>query len=435
MAHAVDFGVRIVDIDYEMCAPMNNLDICLSAYSGNELCRVPVIRIFGILNNQRHDKCCVHVHRVFPYFLVPFHPHDKALFATLSEEEVNLYLTSFASQIEDIMRSEHPSHNKKKELFQSVSVVFARDFYGFQRAEEPFIELCLVEPRDVRRVCAIVGSGAVNGCAFPAFEAHIPFVLRFLVDWNLFGMNLVRFARALFRQPVPRRLAVPAHLRSSKRVRRRSLCQVELDIVCDSIRNAQWMSRARLDDADADSDLAQCQLVPSLRSIWAWERQRRAQLDLTVTDNLTQLFSPKMKRFKVPSNRVAKRHADVLDKVLRRIERERPSPQSPPASPSQFSSQRTYAMYGDDASSLSVIESAEASQLNRSRRFVLSQSQLHSDNVSVLTQNDDELLDILDELQHDEQSDAASSGKVSQMTSIPEQAGDLTAVLAVLYAF
>ena len=133
MSEELVVGVRIVSIDYAMSRPMDHLDFCLSAYSGNALFRVPVIRIFGILKGI-NTKCCVHVHRVFPYFLVRFHPTKRKLFESMSEDEVNLYLASFGKQIEAIMTSLSESgggqsnygqsnHGQRpKELFYDLSI-------------------------------------------------------------------------------------------------------------------------------------------------------------------------------------------------------------------------------------------------------------------------------------------------------------------------
>lgn len=38
---------------------------------------------------------------------------------------------------------------------------------------------------------------------FQPYEAHIPFLLQFFVDFNLFGMEFVKFSKAKFRTPLP----------------------------------------------------------------------------------------------------------------------------------------------------------------------------------------------------------------------------------------
>ena len=261
-------GVRIVSIDYAMSRPMDHLDFCLSAYSGNALFRVPVIRIFGILKGI-NTKCCVHVHRVFPYFLVRFHPTKRKLFESMSEDEVNLYLASFGQQIEAIMTSLSENQSgHQKELFYDLSIVSATNFYGYHHSEEPFIKISCIEPADIARVVQIVRSGVVNDCVYDPFECHIPFLLHFLVDHNLYGMNFAYLKSPRFRQPVPSTLHIPIHLRSSKLIERVSLCALEMDVVDEHILNSQWIHSA---DALSD-DRGRCQLVPSLREIWNCEK-------------------------------------------------------------------------------------------------------------------------------------------------------------------
>lgn len=71
------------------------------------------------------------------------------------------------------------------------------------------------------------------------------------------------------------------------------------------------------------------------------------------------------------------------------------------------------------------------SQLNRSRRYSLSQRN-DDQNLSILTANDDEILDILDDLDN-ENPDNFTQQTLSEIPEeIPENAGDLTGILAML---
>jgi hypothetical protein len=40
---------------------------------------------------------------------------------------------------------------------------------------------------------------------FQPYEAHIPYLLQFFVDYNLFGMSFVKFSDSKFRLPLPTR--------------------------------------------------------------------------------------------------------------------------------------------------------------------------------------------------------------------------------------
>jgi len=190
----------------------------------------------------------------------------------MSDDEVNLYLASFALQIEAIMntldaqQSDHHFHGKQ--LFYDLSIVSGTDFYGFHQSPEPLIKITAVDPADVPRIVEIVRSGVINDCVYEPYESHIPFLLHFVIDHNLYGMNFVYFKSPCFRQPVPSTLHIPIHLRSSKVVQRRSLCALEMDVVDQHLLNSQWVSTVNLKTAD----LSKQRLVPSLREIWNEEK-------------------------------------------------------------------------------------------------------------------------------------------------------------------
>lgn len=44
-------------------------------------------------------------------------------------------------------------------------------------------------------------NGVVQGRVFQPHEAHVPFVLQFLMDHNLHGMNMIHLSSCRFRQP------------------------------------------------------------------------------------------------------------------------------------------------------------------------------------------------------------------------------------------
>ena len=130
--------------------------------------------------------------------------------------------------------------------------------------------MSIIDPVDVPRIVQIVRSGVINDCVYEPFECHIPFLLHFLMDHNLYGMNFMYFKRPCIRQPVPSTLDIPIHLRSSKVVQRDSICALEMDIVDQHILNSQWISTVDINSAAADLD--RHQLVPSLREIWNGEK-------------------------------------------------------------------------------------------------------------------------------------------------------------------
>jgi len=63
------FSCRIVTSDYYLTPPVKDLDACFSDLTSSAVERVPVIRIFGA--TPAGQKCCLHVHGVFPYIHIP----------------------------------------------------------------------------------------------------------------------------------------------------------------------------------------------------------------------------------------------------------------------------------------------------------------------------------------------------------------------------
>jgi len=49
-------------------------------------------------------------------------------------------------------------------------------------------------------VCHMFQSGAILNKMFQAHEAHIPYILQFMIDYNLYGMNLVNLENVKFRR-------------------------------------------------------------------------------------------------------------------------------------------------------------------------------------------------------------------------------------------
>lgn len=69
------FSVRIVSIDYYMAAPIPDVDISYSAFQGEKVKEVPVIRVFG--STPAGQKACVHIHGVMQRRMLYCFPSKK----------------------------------------------------------------------------------------------------------------------------------------------------------------------------------------------------------------------------------------------------------------------------------------------------------------------------------------------------------------------
>lgn len=73
MACNGSLSIRLVDLDHVMCRPRAaTRDPTLSLVDSRQIAVVPVIRIFG--STPAGQRCCLHLHRAFPYFYVPLPP-------------------------------------------------------------------------------------------------------------------------------------------------------------------------------------------------------------------------------------------------------------------------------------------------------------------------------------------------------------------------
>uniref|UniRef100_J3MNX6 DNA polymerase zeta catalytic subunit n=1 Tax=Oryza brachyantha TaxID=4533 RepID=J3MNX6_ORYBR len=136
-------SVRIVSLDYYMAPPLPGFDFSYSQFHGAEVEEVPVIRIYG--STPAGQKTCLHIHRVLPFLYVPCTEdflHDI--------EKGNSYISGLLSDLEKALQD-----------------------------------------------------GAVLNRVFQPYESHIPYLLHFLIDYNLYGMGYVHVTDFKFRTPLP----------------------------------------------------------------------------------------------------------------------------------------------------------------------------------------------------------------------------------------
>eukprot|EP00741_Cyanophora_paradoxa_P018140 tig00021038_g17514.t1 len=240
------FSIRIVNADFYMAPPIARADPMRSPLTGAVVREVPVVRVFG--STPAGQKACLHLHRAFPYFFVPY-PEDLGTDAV----QVSTFLTALAAGIERAMElsrganiaaiaggaaraaadaaggagaeaAPQAGRRSRAHIFK-VALVRGKPFYGYYPSERLFVKIYLYNPGLVSRAAALLQSGAVLGRAFQPHEAHIPFLLQLFVDLNLrvppppsspppltfsnplcrYGMALLNLSSFRFRTPLPER--------------------------------------------------------------------------------------------------------------------------------------------------------------------------------------------------------------------------------------
>ncbi|GAA5888955.1 hypothetical protein JCM16303_004683 [Sporobolomyces ruberrimus] len=166
-------------------------------YSKEYLRQVPVIRIFGA--TDRGQRVCAHVHGAFPYIYVEYK-------GKLDPDSVNDYILKFGGSLNHAMALSLPTKHKQGQTPQYVAfIVLCKGvpFYGYHVGYKPFLKVYMVNPIHKKRLSQCLRSGAVLGTEFDVFEDHIPFLLQFMLDANLYGCGWVEVGDCLFRENVP----------------------------------------------------------------------------------------------------------------------------------------------------------------------------------------------------------------------------------------
>lgn len=131
-------------------------------------------------------------------------------------------------------------------------------------------------------------NGLVLSQHFQPYEAHIPYILQFMIDYNLYGMNLINLNNIKYRCSSQGCTTEESQSKSSDMldsqmhlpmsVARQSMCELEVDTHASNILN-----RRNVTD--------KIELNPGLAAIWQEEKVRRAAVGLE--NAKSQLLYPK----------------------------------------------------------------------------------------------------------------------------------------------
>ncbi|KAG2695557.1 hypothetical protein I3760_07G018400 [Carya illinoinensis] len=309
------FSLRIVSIDYYMAPPIPGLDICYSSFQGGKVNEIPIIRIYG--STPAGQKTCLHVHRALPYLYVPC--EDMSL---QPDKEDDAYTNAVSFALEKSLKLKGNAGSKRQHV-HGCSLVRARKFYGYHSSEELFMKIYLYYPHDVSRAAKLLLNSAVLDRSLQPYESHIPFILQFLVDYNLYGMGLIHLSKMKFRHPVPdafsarksdfqaytscdASLSSPIWISSSIPadwmwqapfeyeassdqdifIKRQSICELEGDASLDEIINRQFKLYSSLSQTCSD-----VKMVQSLVPIWEEEYERTGMHEVAMPLDPTKPLS------------------------------------------------------------------------------------------------------------------------------------------------
>ena len=145
-------------------------------------------------------------------------------------------------------------------------------FYGYHQGEHQFLRIQLYNPNLLRRVSNLLQSGTILGKQFQPHESHIPYILKFFIDYNLFGMSYLH---------VPLQFVNTRYADDKTRFKKRAVSQLEVDFKAIYILN-----RLAAEESEDTGKAAN----PGIESIWEDERLRRSAMD---SDSVPPLESMK----------------------------------------------------------------------------------------------------------------------------------------------
>ncbi|EPX71413.1 DNA polymerase zeta catalytic subunit Rev3 [Schizosaccharomyces octosporus yFS286] len=283
----------------------------------------PVIRIFGI--NENSETVCCFLHNVFPYLYVEYSDFSNEI---EKQESLSTFLNIMHLAIHHALAlAARTEPEKYRPSVQSVQLVKAIPFYGYNVGYRRFLKIALYSPRNRDRLVDLFRQGAILNKVIQVYESHLPYLLQFMVDYNLYGCAPIHCENE--------------NLQASKE--RKSYCEVEFHMGPQVILNASKLVERNLHSSIIEPSFGHDSLlISSLSEIWKSEAKRRnvistdetisfselqqSQLSLKSTgDNITRC-SPHWKN----ENQLKKEFTKLLDDVYKKASQMEPLNMSDP---------------------------------------------------------------------------------------------------------
>ncbi|KAF8249753.1 DNA/RNA polymerase [Wilcoxina mikolae CBS 423.85] len=190
------FRFKLNNIDFYRSSP-TDLDPALPVVSAAEgTPPVPILRIFGA--TESGQRVCAHVHGVFPYLYVeypgPYFGND----GKFNAESVQKVLCTLRRSIDFALNSStfqnknNVSEEKlKQQHVASIALVKGVPFYGYSAGWRLYCKIYLYNPRQITSLVKLLSSGAIMKRKLQPYEAHINYILQFMIDFNLYGCGFM----------------------------------------------------------------------------------------------------------------------------------------------------------------------------------------------------------------------------------------------------
>ncbi|KAF4446334.1 DNA polymerase zeta subunit [Fusarium austroafricanum] len=280
------FRVRLNCIDHYQATPSRydpqlRNDIRPSRISKEP--QVPVVRVFGA--TETGQKVCAHIHGAFPYLYVEYE-------GGLSPDEVGAYIYRFHLAIDHALAVNYRRDKKggNARFVARITLVKGIPFYGFHVGYRFFLKIYMFNPIFMTKLADLLQQGVIMKHKFQPYEAHLQYLLQFMIDFNLYGCDYLDASVAKFRSPVPdydrfdplhlwhSQTISGEHITDESTLPRSSHCSIEVDICVQDIINRHKIKERPLhhDFTERTNPLpGDMKLVYSMAGLWKDETKRR----------------------------------------------------------------------------------------------------------------------------------------------------------------
>ncbi|QHS76572.1 DNA-directed DNA polymerase [Saccharomyces paradoxus] len=200
------FRIQLNNQDYYMSKPTLLDPSHGESLPLNQFSQVPTIRVFGALSTGHQVLC--HVHGILPYMFIKYDGQisDASTLRHQRCAQVHKLLegkirASFKREKYDKQDS-HSDRLGNLNFVADVSVIKGIPFYGYHVGWMLFYKISLLNPSCLNRVSELIRDGKIFGKRFDIYESHIPYLLQWTADFNLFGCSWINVDKCYFRSPV-----------------------------------------------------------------------------------------------------------------------------------------------------------------------------------------------------------------------------------------
>jgi DNA polymerase zeta len=211
----------------------------------------------------------------------------------LTEPSVGAYIYRLHLSIDHALAVSYrrDQYGNKAEYVARITLVKGIPFYGFHVGYRFFLKIYMYNPVVMTRLADLLQQGTIMKQKFQPYEAHLQYLLQFMIDYNLYGCDYLDASKASFRSPVPEHdkgsnsshlwhsLSIPPELiTDDESLPRASHCSIEVDLCVQDIMNRRVIKERQLHHnfverlSPISSDV---KLVHSMAGLWKDETKRR----------------------------------------------------------------------------------------------------------------------------------------------------------------